>query len=112
MNMDNYKMIALWDDSDFNNLFYAIRKAINEVHKQRLSEAGIRINIPDYVIKLISAHHRVSQTNSLEYEEGKTTFFGYPVYPSFENLVVVFHVDMPVNGNTAYQVVDLKQIKG
>ena len=108
--MKNYKIIAQWDMDRFDILFYEIRKAINEIHKQRLSEDGIRINIPDYVIKLIQRHNTIAMANPVEYEEGKTEIFGCKVYPSFENLVVVFHIDMPIHGDTSYQVIDLKKI--
>lgn len=109
--MDNYKVIALWREDDFQKMFFEIRKAISEVHKQHLSEDGIRINMPVYVIDLMQRALFMRMSLPLEYEEGKTKMFGYPVYPSFENLIVVFHIDMPIYGNTSYQVIDLKKIQ-
>ena len=106
--MENYRIIAQWDRGKFEELFYNIRKAIHEIHKQKLSDSGIRVNIPVYVIQLIQKHHEIYMANPLDYEEGKTEIFGCPVYPSYENFVVVFHIDMPIYGNTAYQVIDLK----
>ena len=108
--MDNYKVIASWSEVDFQKMFFEIRKAISEVHKQSLSEDGIRINIPTYVIELMQKAPFMQMSLPLEYEEDKTTMFGYPVHPSFENMIVVFHVDMPIFGNTSYQVIDLKKI--
>lgn len=110
---ETYRVIVSWDIDNFNKLFYEIRKAINEVHSQHLNEEGIRINMPKYLIELIqrSPALHFSKPLNYDYEEQELRIFGYPVSYSFENLIVVFHEDMPIYGNTSYQVIDLKKIK-
>jgi hypothetical protein len=109
--MKNYAVIAQWHKEEFEELFFMIRQAIHKIHQQKLSEDGIRINIPKYVVELAQKYDQIYRSSPLEYEEGKTEMFGCPVYPSFDNYVVVFHVDMPIHGDTNYQIIDLKLIK-
>lgn len=101
---------TIWSQQDFYDLFYKIKKATNDIIKQKLSEEGIGIHIPNYLIEMIPMIPQFYFEGILRYEEGHPKMFGYPVHPSFDNNVVVFHVDMPMRGNTEYQVIDLKKL--
>lgn len=99
--------LAEFTESKIVKILYDIRVAIHTVGLQYLSEQGMRIQMPKYFIELLQ-YHNERFVPGFTCSDKELKCFGATVQPSFDNFIVVFHEDMPLYQNTAYQVIDLK----
>ena len=58
----------------------------------------IKISMPEhYICRLRNMMDRSFKIKSNKYETTRMTLFGFDVLPNYENNIVVFHTDMPLN---------------
>lgn len=109
--MENYARVRQWKFKEFEIIYYKIRIAIDELDKQKLSRAGIRLSIPAYFVELMQRANNLEFCGvkaPLDVEDDEITMFGCKITPAFENFIVVYHLDSPAYKDSTYSVIDLQ----
>ena len=107
--MENFRTLAEMPEDKFQQIFYDVRKAIDEVQQQDFNPDEIQIAIPKYFVDLMNHRKDVMQgSNALVYSDNEVTFFGYKRVWNFDNYIVVYHPDMPLYLESNYKVIKLK----
>lgn len=100
-------ILAKFTEDRINEILYDVRKAVHELQLQNLNDEGFRIQMPSYFSELLIYNNQRFVTG-FSFDKNNLKCFGIEVVPSYDNFIVVYHKDMPLYQNTAYQVIDLK----
>lgn len=101
------------DETQYQEIAFNIKQAIFRIQGHNgFDDEGMRIAMPEILIQLL---RRVPNMTTMEIpmqidDCGNMTFMGYKVIEHYDNMVVVFHKDMPLLQNSSWEPVDLREL--
>ena len=98
----NYRQFT-FETYRLDDLLFQIRAAIGELELQ-FYQHEIKIAMPEYMIEVFFRYdlHRYFTAEKI------TSLCGCEIVPHYENMIVVFHPDMPLKTDASYQIIDIR----
>ena len=100
--MINYRQFT-FETQRLDELLFDIRKALGELELQ-FYQHEIKIAMPEYMNEVFFRYDLHQYITA----EKRTELFGCEIVPHYENMIVVFHPDMPLKTDNAYQIIDIR----